>query len=145
MYIPYFQRGSPPSDGIDKGTNQPHIVCFVDSDSDIAPQIFIAIEGHLVIECENLPSAIYSMVAAHYVFDIQYNPRVNDVQLYLQEQVLGVADPLLKKSALYSSVISGIACNLDTDSDGKLIIKCKNGLGINTDFPAGGNESDELF
>ena len=68
MYIPYFQHGSPPSDEIDKGTNQRHIVHFVDSDSDIAPQIFIAIEGHIVIECGNLPSTIYSMVAAQLCF-----------------------------------------------------------------------------
>ena len=63
-------HGFPPFDEIDKGTNQPHIVRFVDSDPDISPQILIAIEGHLVTECGNLPSAIYSMVAAHYVFDI---------------------------------------------------------------------------
>ena len=91
----------------------------MDSDSDISPQIFVAIEGHFLIECGNLPSAIYTMIAAHYIFDIQYNPHVHDIHLFIQEQVLGILDPLEKKSAVYRNVVSGISCHLNKDSHGK--------------------------
>lgn len=100
-------------EAIDGETTQPLIVRFTDADKDIAPQIFIAVEGDMLIECGNLPTAIYSMLAAHYIFDIQYNPKVNDVQLFLQEKVFRLHDPHAKKSSTFLSVVAGIDCYID--------------------------------
>lgn len=52
------------------------------------------------------------MLAAHYIFDIQYNPKVNDVQLFLQE-VFRLHDPHAKKSSTFLSVVAGIDCYVD--------------------------------
>ena len=99
-------------EAVDGESTQP-IVRFTDADTDIAPQIFIAVEGDLLIQCGNLPAAIYVMLAAHYIFDIQYNPKVNDVHLFLQEKVFGLSDPHAKKSSTYLSVVAGIDCYVD--------------------------------
>ncbi len=80
----------------------------------------MAIEGNLVIECGTLQTAIYVMLAAHYIFDIQYHPRVNDVLLFLQEKVLGLLDSQIKKSSVYLSVLSGIECHLQNGECNKL-------------------------
>ena len=53
------------------------------------------------------------MLAAHYIFDIQYNPKVNDAHLFLQEKVFGLSDPHTKKSSTYLSVVAGIDCYVD--------------------------------
>jgi len=82
------------------------IVQFADADKDIAPQVFIAVEGESLIECGSFPAAVYMMFAAHYIFDIQYNPKVYDVLLFLQEKVFGVIDRSVKKSSTYLSVVS---------------------------------------
>ena len=68
----------------------------------------------MLIKCRNLPAAIYVMLAAYYIFYIQcYNPKVNDVQLFLQEKVFGLSDPHAKKSFTYLSVVAGIDCYVD--------------------------------
>ena len=100
-------------EALDGESIQPIIARFTDADADITPQIFIAVEGDLLIECGNLPAAIYAMLAAHYIFDIQYNLKVNDVQLFLQEKVFGLSDPQSKKSSTYLSVVAGIDCYVD--------------------------------
>ncbi len=60
------------------------------------------------------------MLAAHYIFDIQYHPRVNDVLLFLQEKVLGLVNSRIKKSSVYLSVLSGIECHLQNGECNKL-------------------------
>ena len=71
-------------------------------------------EGDLLIECGNHPAAINSMLAAHYIFDIHYNPKVNDVQLFLQEEMFRLHDPHAKKLSTFLSVVAGIDCYVES-------------------------------
>ena len=90
--------------------SQPHIVRLVDDDF---KQSFIAIEGQLILECRSFINAVYIMLIAHYIFDIEYNPRIKDVL-----HMLGLPDPKFRKSANYSSISSAIACYLEKEPEG---------------------------
>ena len=57
------------------------------------------------------------MLATHYVFDIEYNSKANDVLLFLQEKVLGLPDPHVKKSSVYLSTVAGIECYCSVVTD----------------------------
>ena len=85
---------------------------FVDATGDISPQFFIAIEQQLLLECKSLERAIFIMLAAHYVFNIEYNPKVKDVFLFLEEKVFGFSISV-KKSAIYLSASSSIDLYLE--------------------------------
>ena len=73
----------------------------------LLPQYFIAIEQQLLLECQTLERAIFTMFAVHYVFNIEYHSKVKDVFYFLQEKVFGFTDTF-KKSAIYLSVSSSI-------------------------------------
>ena len=74
-----FQRGTPAEEVIDPNNNQPHIVRFVDASGDISPSYFIAVEQNLLMECRNIQSALYLMLATYYVFNIEYCTKIKDV------------------------------------------------------------------
>jgi len=58
---------------------------------------------------------MFNLVALHYIFNIQYHPRVRDVLFLLQDKVLQVEDPMFKKSAIYSNISSVMQCYLSVD------------------------------
>ena len=74
----------------------------------LLPQYFVAIEQQLRIECKNLERAIFTMLAAHYIFNMEYHPMVKNVFYLLQEKVFELPDTTFKKSAIYLSVSSAI-------------------------------------
>ena len=88
----YSQRGTLPQEAIDSCNNHPHIVKFIDVTSDVLPQYFVAIEQQLLIECKSLERAIFIMLAAHYVFNMEYHSMVKDVFYFLQEKVFDFPD-----------------------------------------------------
>lgn len=75
---------------------------------DVNVQSFVAIEQEFVIECKSMANAIFTMLAVHFVFNLEYNHHVKDVLYYLQEKVLGFPDPSFKKSSLYLSISSAV-------------------------------------
>ena len=81
-----MQRGTPEKEAVDAQNNQPHIVRFFDASGDISPNHFIAIEQELLLECRSIDSALFLMMAAHYM---EYHTKVKYVLYYLQEKVLG--------------------------------------------------------
>ena len=103
-----MQRGTPVKEAIDAQNNQPHIVRFVESASDILPNHFIAIEQELVLECRSIDSALFLLIAAHFVFNIEYNSKVKDVLYYFQDKVLGLSDPTFKQSSMYRNIRSAV-------------------------------------
>lgn len=111
-----MQRSTPTKEAIDKTNNYPHIIVFSDDDDDITPTYFISIEQELVVECSTLKKALLCLLAVHYVFDLNYNDRVKDFFLFLQEKVMKIADgsyaggKISKKSASYLSTTSAIEC-----------------------------------
>ena len=87
--------------------NQPHIVWFQDvDDEDINQQFFIAVEQSLMLETNNLVSAIFACVAAHYVFNLSYNPKAG---LFIQERICEIPSKGCKRHASTVSHFSGIA------------------------------------
>lgn len=68
----------------------------------------MAIEQQLLIECKSLERAIFIMLGAHYVFNMEYNPMVKDVLYFIQEKVFEFPDATFKKSAIYLSTSSAI-------------------------------------
>ena len=73
-----MQRGTPVEEAIDTNNSYPHIVRFVDAAGDILPSHFIAVEQELVMECRSIDSALFLLIAAHFVFNMEYHPKVKD-------------------------------------------------------------------
>ena len=72
-------------------------------------QYFMCIEQKLFMESSNLTTALFNLVASHYVFNLSYHPKANDMLTFLQEKVMGIASDgkqLTKPSSL--SHVSGI-------------------------------------
>lgn len=95
-----FQRGTPAKEAIDAANNQPHIVRFVDASGDIPPSYFIAVEQELLLECRNIQSAVFLMLAVYYVFNIEYCTKVKDVLYFIQDRILGFPDHSIKLSSV---------------------------------------------
>ena len=53
-------------------------------------QCFIATEQKLILECGSVVNAIFNLVACHYVFNLEYCTKVKELQLFLQQKVLGI-------------------------------------------------------
>ena len=71
-------------------------------------QYFVAIEQEFVMKCRDMESAIFTMLATHFVFNLEYNHQVKNVLYFLQEKVLSFPDPNFKKTSIYISISSGI-------------------------------------
>ena len=84
-----IQHGTPPAEATDRTNNQPHIVVFTDDDAVDEPvnQYFIAVEQILLMQCSNAISAIFFLLAAHYIFNMAYHPKTNDILTFLQHKV----------------------------------------------------------
>ena len=101
---------------MDKHNSQPHIVLFEadDDEEDIQGQYFISIELQIMMESSNLVTAIFNLLAAHYVLNLAYHPKVKDLLTFLQEEVLGVPSSddkgkaKQRLTALSSCHVSGI-------------------------------------
>ena len=92
--------------------NYPHMISISDPDGDLPNQIFVAVERRIVQQCKDLVTGMYVMLSNHFIFNLEYNPKVKDVLLFLQEKLLQHNGAQFKKSAMYSSVVSGIDCCL---------------------------------
>ena len=72
-------------------------------------QFFICVEHNLMIECSNIAAAIFFCVAAHYIFNLTYNRKANDVWVFIQEKVLGLPSKAgVRRSPSTISHFSGI-------------------------------------
>ena len=65
---------------------------FVDNHLDILPRYHIAVEQVLLVECRSLIHALYCHLAVHYVFNIKYHSRAEDLFHFLFEKVLGIQE-----------------------------------------------------
>lgn len=104
-----LQRGTSIQELINKDTNQPHLLRLVGED--LPSQYFIAIEQVPHVEVCDLVRGIFVLLALHYVFDMEYNPRLTDLYLFFEEKILCL--PIsAKKSPTYLSATSAIECYL---------------------------------
>ena len=76
---------------MEANNNFPHIVRVIDETQDVQDKYFIAVEGTLLLECRDLVNSIFQLLSVHYVFNIQYHPKTENILLFLQEKMLGLS------------------------------------------------------
>jgi len=94
------QTGTPPAQAVQKDNNQPHIVVI---QRDEFEQYFIVVEQTLIMEITDIATAIFLMLGSHYIFNLNYHPKINDLMTFLQEKVAKIP------SEGYHKVISPVA------------------------------------
>ena len=94
----------------DTDNNRPHIIMISCDDSEVENQFFISIEQKLCLECSNIVGAVFYLIAAHYVFNIDYHNKAHDALLFIQENFLALpsSSARSKKGLNSSSHIQGI-------------------------------------
>ena len=92
---------------MDKSNNLPHIIKVNNSDYELPPQYFIALEQDLIAECGSLVKALYTVFAIHYAYNVVYHPQLKNFYAFFEEKLFefAIKGP---KTALYSSVVVGI-------------------------------------
>ena len=83
--------------------SHPYIVRLYDADESVPPTYKIIIEQQIVTSTKDLTTALYVLFAVHFVFNITYHGKVNDLYLFLQEVVFGMPSEAQRKSASYTS------------------------------------------
>ena len=92
----------------DPENTQPHIIAIIHDDYN---QYYIAVEKNLCMECTDIASALFFLIACHYIFNLSYHSKVYDVLRFIQEKILKVpSDETIKscKSPVAVSHIKGI-------------------------------------
>ena len=74
----------------------------------------MAIEQLPEVEVDCIEKGMFVVLAMHYIFDMEYNPRLHDFYLFFEEKILRMPLPCCKKSATYASVTTAIECYLHT-------------------------------
>ena len=92
--------------------NQPQIICYIDADDEITAQYIVVVEKQTFCQCATLLGAVYTLFSLHYVFNIEYHPRVKDFYLFVQNKCFCIEDksPL---SAGYSNILTSLECYCD--------------------------------
>lgn len=101
-----LQRGCSILELINKETNQPHLLRFVDDD--LPDQYFIAVEQVQYMEVCEVVRGLFILLALHYVFDMEYHPRLRELYLFFEDKILSISTPSCKESATYCNVTSAI-------------------------------------
>ena len=83
---------------------------FQDYDEDdLDAQYFISVEQTLILESSNIFGAVFYWIAAHYIFNVQYHPKVSSVLLFLQEKVLSLPSKSMRRTPTFMTHVSGIS------------------------------------
>lgn len=103
-------RGTPTKECIDTSNNHPHILEIFDTEEEIASQYFIVVEQQLTCECGKVSSVLLSLIALHYVFNIEYCRPVQDFFHFFEDQVLKIKNKV-KRSCTYTTTLAAISCH----------------------------------
>ena len=103
--IDIIQNDTPTSQAAETGINQPHIVAFSHDDYD---QYFIAVEQKLYMECAVLAMAILLVLGAHYIFNLSYHSRVQDLMRFIQGKISEIPSDNKGRFPVAASHISGL-------------------------------------
>ena len=105
----------------DKANNQPHIVVI---EGDEYCQYFIAVEQMMILSSTDITTALFHLMASHYVFNLSYHSKATDFYIFLQERVTQIPSALTEskkarkeKSSVSVSHINGIARIYDSTKD----------------------------
>ena len=61
------------------------------------------------MQSRNMTNAVFLLLAVHYVFNIEYHPKVKDVLCFIQEK-MRVLKYTARKSAQYLSFSAALSC-----------------------------------
>ena len=81
----------------------------MDPDLELLPQIFIAIEQKIVLECKDISETIFDLLACHYIFNIVNFLRVKDLLYFIQDTILGFGDSS-NQSSIYTNTDTALDC-----------------------------------
>jgi len=80
-----------------------------DADSSIAATYNIYIEGEDIIKCPDFISALFIVFSFHYIFNISYHSKLDDLFTFLQERIFEIPGEKKKKSPNLSSFMVAIS------------------------------------
>ena len=64
-------------------------------------------------ECSNLTSALFTLVAVHYVFDIEYCSQIKDLFHFFEDKLLEIrSGQTLKQSHTYLQTMAAVSCHM---------------------------------
>ena len=93
-------------------TDHPLIVRVIDSD-EVDASYIIVIEKNPLLVCSAILSAIFTLFAVHYVFDIEYHEKAKDFYLFLEDKIFNVKSGTILHSANYANIVTSIEGYLD--------------------------------
>ena len=96
------------STDLDKETNQPHIIAL--QDEDLPTTYSIGVEQVVHLSTDNVDKAVFVAFALHYVYDMQYHPKLKDFYLFLETISFSSDLVSVKPSAVFSSFMSALQC-----------------------------------
>ena len=109
-YFFVTQVGTTPSEAVDPKNNQPHIVVVTD-DIGEDMQYLIAVEQNLTLKTDNLVSAVYLLIATHYVFNMDYHTKAKYFLTFIASKVAGISVSGYKWGTIVATHVSGL-CQL---------------------------------
>lgn len=74
-------------------------------------QYYITVEKALCMECTDMATALFFLIASHYIFNLSYHPKVYEVLRFVQEKIVNIPSDersKVSKSPVASSHINGI-------------------------------------
>ena len=104
----------------DPDNSQPHIAVVRHDDYN---QYYVAVKRKLLTESTNVATAVFFLLATHYIFNLSYHPKVTEILRFIQEKVAGISSDdkgKLARSPLTTSHINGIVLVHDAQSQDEL-------------------------
>ena len=69
-----------------------------------------------MLESSNVVAAIFHLLCAHYIFNLQYHPKGRELLTFLQEKVMHLSSTKYKRSPAVVSHIGGISRYANEDN-----------------------------
>lgn len=93
--------------------SEPRLVLFLTEDLDTISQAFVVAEKTIIFEISgevNVKQAICSLIAAYYVFYVNYPKSVPAycLLMFVQEHLMGSFDSTTKKPARYTAFVNAL-------------------------------------
>ena len=74
-----------------------------EEDDDVTEQLFVVVEESLMLETNSLLSALFGCMAAHYIFNVSYNPKTGDLWAIFEVQSKKLPSTAAHFSRLFDS------------------------------------------
>ncbi len=71
-----------------------------------------SLEQTLMLESTNLIVAVFSVIAAHYIFNLSYHLKSGDFWVFIQERMMGIPSKKTKRHPSSATHFTGITIGL---------------------------------